>query len=54
VGHGRQVIDFVRLHLLDDADQIGGVGEVAVVEDEVAVFHVRVLVEVVDTVGVEK
>ena len=54
VGHGRQVVDFVRLHLLDDADQVGGVGEIAVVEDEVAVFHVRILVEVVDAVGVEE
>ena len=52
--HGRQVVDLVRLHLLDDADQVGGVGQVAVVEDEVAVLHMRVLVEMVDAVGVEE
>lgn len=51
--HGRQVVDLVRLHLLDDADQVGGVGQVAVMEDQVAVLHVRVLIEMVDTVGIE-
>ena len=50
----RQVVNLVRLHLLDDADQIGGVGQIAVVQDEVAVLHVRVLVEMVDAVGVEE
>lgn len=42
------------LHLLDDADQVGGIGQVAVVEVQVAVLHVGVLVEVVDAVGVEQ
>ena len=30
----RQVVDFVRLHLLDDANQVGGVGQIAVVQLE--------------------
>ena len=29
----REVVDLVRLHLLDDADQVGGVGQVTVVQD---------------------
>ena len=41
-------------HLLDNADQVGGVGQVPEVEDEVAVLHVGVLVDVVDAVGVEQ
>ncbi len=40
------------LHLLDNPDQVGAVGEVAVVEHEVRVALVRVLVEVVDPGGV--
>jgi hypothetical protein len=32
-----EVVDFVGLHLLDDADQAGRVGQVAVVQDEAAV-----------------
>ena len=49
----RQVVDLVGLHLLDDADQIGGVGQVAVVQMQAHVALVRVLVEVIDAVGVE-
>ena len=50
----REVVDLVRLHLLDDADQVGGIGQVAVVQHEIAVGDVRVLVQVVDAVGVEQ
>jgi hypothetical protein len=42
------------LYLLDDADQAGRVGEVAVMEDEAAILFVRILVQVVDAVGVEQ
>ena len=50
----RQVVDLVGLHLLDDAHQAAGVGHVAVVQDEAAAGLVRILVEVVDPVGVEQ
>lgn len=43
----------VRLHLLDDAGQVAGVAQVAVVQLEVGVVNVRVLVDVVNAVGVE-
>ena len=33
VALGGQVVDLVGLHLLDDADQVGGVGQVAIVQD---------------------
>jgi hypothetical protein len=29
---GTEVVDLIRLHLLDDPDQVSAVGEVAVVE----------------------
>ena len=48
-----EVVDLLGLHLLDDANQVGGVGEVAVVQDEAPARVVRVLVEMVDAVGVE-
>ena len=54
VAHGGQVVDLVRLHLLDDAHQAGGIGQVAVVERELAVVDMRILVQVVDAVGVEQ
>ena len=49
-----EVVDLVGLHLLDDADQARRIGEVAVVQDEAAVLLVRILVQVVDAIGVEQ
>ncbi len=43
-----QVVDFVRLGLLDDANEVRGIGQVAMVQDEAAVRLVGILVEVVD------
>ena len=51
---GGQVVDLVGLGLLHDADQVGGVGQVAVVHEEAHAGLVRVVVEVVDAVGVEQ
>jgi hypothetical protein len=49
-----EVVDLVGLGLLDDADQVRAVGQVAVVQHEVAVAQVRVLVDVVHPRGVEQ
>jgi hypothetical protein len=54
VAHRAQVVDLVGLHLLHDADQVGAVGEVAEMQLEALVVDMRVLVEVVDAVGVEQ
>ena len=50
---GPEVVDLVGLHLLDDPDQVGAVGEVPVMKHEARVTLMRVLVEVVDPCGVE-
>jgi hypothetical protein len=52
-----EVVDLIRLHLLDDPDKVGAVGEVAVVEGELRGLPlltplVRVLVEVIAPAGV--
>lgn len=49
----REIVDLMRLHLLDDANQIRCIGEIAVVENHSATGVVRVAVQVVDSVGVE-
>jgi hypothetical protein len=54
MAHRSQVVDLVRLGLLDDADQVGGVGQIAVVQFEFGIIYVRVLVQMIDTVGVEQ
>jgi len=50
----RQVVDLVRPHFLHHANQVGGIGQVAVVQDQAPVLGMGVLVEVIDAVGVEQ
>ena len=49
-----EIVDLVRLGLLDDADQVGRIGHVAIMEDEALVRLVRILVEMLDPAGVER
>ena len=48
-----KVVNLIGLHLLDDPDQVGAVGEVAVVEHQPRITFMRVLVEMIDPTGVE-
>jgi len=50
---GAQVVDLVGLHFLNDAGQVAGVAEVAVVQLEAGIVDVRILVDVVHTLGVK-
>jgi hypothetical protein len=54
VGLGAEVIDFVRLYFLDQAGQVGRVAEVAVVQEHVRRRHMRILVDVVDPLRIER
>ena len=45
---GGQVVDFVQLDVLDDVNQVGGIGEVAVVHEEADVLFVEILIEVIN------
>ena len=54
VALGAEVVDFVGLDLLDDADEVAGVGEIAVVQLEPSLGDVGVLVDVIDALGVEQ
>jgi hypothetical protein len=49
-----EIIDFMRLDLLDDADEIGGIGHIAVVKNKPEVFLVGVLIEMVNPLRVEE
>ena len=51
---GGEVVDLVGAHLLHDADQVGGVGQIAIVQEQTGTAHVRVLVEMIDPGGVER
>jgi hypothetical protein len=50
---GTEVVDLIGLHLLDDADEVAAVGEVALVENERRrlVFGVRVSGILVEVIG---
>jgi hypothetical protein len=54
VAHGPQVVNLVGLHLLHNADDVGRVAQVAVVQVQAHRIVVRVLVQVVDPLGVEQ
>lgn len=54
VGLGAEVIDLVRLDLLDDARQVGRVRQVAIVQDQVFMQGLGVLVNVIDALGIER
>ena len=51
---GGEIVDLVRLRLLHDADQVGRIRHVAIVQDELLVRLVRILVEMLDAAGVER
>ena len=50
---GGEIVDLVRLRLLHDADQVGRIRHVPVVQDELLVRLVRILVEMFDPPRVE-
>ena len=50
---GTEVVDLIRLGLLDDPDQVGAVRQVAVVQHQPRVALVGVLIQVIDAAGVE-
>jgi hypothetical protein len=50
----REIVDFVRLHTLDDAQKAHRIRHVAVVQDEPTVRYIRSLVKMVNAIGVEE
>ena len=54
VAHRAQVVHFIRLHFLQDTGQVGGIGQVAVVQVEFRVRRVRILIDMIHTFGVER
>ena len=51
---GGKVIDLGRLSLLDEADQVGGVGEIAVVQMKAHVCFVGIAVKMINPLRVER
>jgi hypothetical protein len=49
-----EIVDFIGLHFLHDVDQAAGIGQIAVVQYKMAAFDMRVLIQMVDAVGVNE
>jgi hypothetical protein len=54
MGLGRQIVDFIRLHLLNDVDETGRIGHIAVMEDKVPACFVGILIEVINASCIKK
>ena len=54
MAHRGEVIDLVWLHLLDDTNQVGGVGQVSVMQFEFGIINVRVLIQMVDSIRIKQ
>ena len=50
----REIVNLVRLRFLHDADDIGRVGHIAVMQVEGNALLVRIMNEMVDALGVER
>ncbi len=53
VGLGGEIVDFGWLSLLDDADEVGGVRQIAMMHEEPRALLVRIDIEVIDPPAVE-
>jgi hypothetical protein len=49
-----QIVNLVRLHMLHDADQIRRIREIAIMQAQAHVALVRILIQVIDPIGVER
>ena len=50
---GSKVVNLIGLHLLHDPNQVGAVGEIAVVEDQPWILFMGILIQVINPIGVE-
>jgi hypothetical protein len=48
-----QMIDLIWLDLIDQFHQMDGIGEISVVKEEFHPVNVRVLIQMIDAVGVK-
>lgn len=48
-----EIVDLIRLNVLNDPDEVCCIGQIAVMEDKIAMLYMRILIEFVYAVGVE-
>ena len=53
MGLSSQIIDLIRLNIMENPGQVGAVRKVSVMEDKALVADMRILVDMIHTLGVE-
>lgn len=51
---GTEVVDLVWLHVLNDPGQVRAVCQIAVVQLEMSIVHMRVLIDVINPLSIEQ
>ena len=51
---GTQVIDFIRLSLLNDSNQVAGIGQIAIVQYKIAMIDMGILIKMVHPISIER
>ena len=49
-----EIVNFVRLNLLDDANEVRRIGEVAIMQEKANAGLMRVMIQMIDTIGVDQ
>ena len=49
-----EIVDFIGLYFLHNVQKAAGIGQVSVMQDESPVLEMRILIDMVDPVGVEE
>ncbi len=54
MAHGSEIVYLIRLNLLNDADEVGRIGQIAIVEEETAIGRVWILIDMIYAIRVEE
>jgi hypothetical protein len=49
-----KIVDLIRSNGSNDVDEVGGISEVAIVEEEACPVRMQILVQMIHTTGVER
>src|SRR5579863_1381048 len=54
MAHGAEVINLIGFCFLNDADQVGTVGEIPIMQMKMDILFMRILVEMIHAIGIKK
>ena len=51
---GAEVVDLIGLYLLNDADDVGRIGQIAIMQFEFYIFFMLINIQMIDPVGIKQ